>query len=50
MQLDEEKTKITRTSEGYKFLRFEIRSGTQSNIRKKRVLLKHKNEYKTALI
>jgi hypothetical protein len=43
MQLDEEKTKITRTFEGYKFLGFEIRSGTQTNIRKKRVLLKNKN-------
>lgn len=43
MELDEEKTKITRASKGYTFLGFEIRSGTQKNIKQKRVLLKHKN-------
>ena len=40
MQLDEEKTKITQTSKGYKFLGFEIRLN-KTKIKLKRVLLKH---------
>lgn len=41
MELDDEKIKISWTSEGYKFLGFEIRSGIQKNIKLKKVTMRN---------
>lgn len=48
MLLDTEKTKITRVSEGYKFLGFEIRMSIK-NIKTTRVLMSTKNGYRRPL-